>query len=187
MSLNPEPSQPDERADHNLPPKSYAAAAEEALENEREDEPENDSEPQTHESQTDGAVDDAKNSLAKKLPDFGHDSQHDSQPNGTKILRIVPAEEYEGEGQDNSPKSPSRNSHRRRTSLKHNGSVGRKHGEQLQHEIYEKHKDGNGESLTSVKPAPEFELDGRTDKKPMRRDSELHSGRQAGEGWHKSK
>ena len=95
MSLNPEPSQLDERADHNLPPKSYAAAAEEALENEPENEPENDSEPQTHESQTDGAVDDAKDALAKKLPDFGHDSQHDSPPSGTKILRIVPAEEFE--------------------------------------------------------------------------------------------
>lgn len=184
MSLNAEPSQPDERAEHNLPPKSYAAAAEEALENE----PQSESELQSHESHTDGAVDDAKDALAKKLPGFGHDSQQDPQPNGTtKILRIVPAEEFEGEGQDNSPKSPSRNSHRRRTSLKMNGSAGRKHGEQLQHEMYEKHKDGNGDSLTSVKPAPEFELDGRTDKKPMRRNSELHSGRQAGEGWHKSK
>jgi 2-acylglycerol O-acyltransferase 2 len=32
MSLNPEPSAPEERAEHNLPPKSYADAAEEALE-----------------------------------------------------------------------------------------------------------------------------------------------------------
>lgn len=189
MSLNAEPSQPEERAEHNLPPKSYAAAAEEALENQPEPEPE----PKSHEDQTDGAVDDAKDALAKKVHDFGYDSTHDAQPNGNshangiKTIRIVPAEEYEGEGQDNSPKSPARNSHRRKASLKSNGSIGRKHGEQLQHELFAKHKDGDGEALTSVKPAADFEREGRTDKKPMRRNSELHSGRRAGEGWHKSK
>ncbi|KAJ4344675.1 diacylglycerol O-acyltransferase 1 [Didymosphaeria variabile] len=177
MSLNAEPSQPEERADHNLAPKSYAAAAEEALQNEPEPEA------QSHESQTDGALDDAKDALKKKV----RDHHKDNQTNGTKVIRIVPAEEYEGEGQDNSPKSPSRNSHRRKSSLKSNGSIGRKYGEQLQYEMFEKHKDGNGDALTSVKPTADFELETRTDKKPMRRNSELKSGRQAGEGWHKSK
>ena len=177
MSLNAEPSQPEERAEHNLPPKSYAAAAEEALENEPAPGPD----PQSHENQTDDAGEDAKENLSKESQDGGHESQPDSPPNGTKILRIVPAEEYEGEGQDDSPKSPERNAHRRKS------SVGRKHGEQLQHEMFKKHKDGEGEPLTSVKPAAEFELDGRVDEKPMRRYSELQSGRQAGEGWHRSK
>lgn len=177
MSLNAEPSQPDERAEHNLEPKSYAAAAEEALQNEPEPEP------QSHESQTDGALNNAKGVLTNK----NHQNHNDTQVNGTKIIRIVPAEEFEGEGQDNSPKSPSRNSHRRKSSLKSNGSIGRKHGEQLQHQVFEKHTDGNGDTLTSVKPSPEFELETRTDKKPMRRNSELKSGRQAGEGWHRSK
>lgn len=171
MSLNPEPSQPAERAEHNLAPKSYAAAANEPV-----------AEPQSQEAQTDGAVAGPKEAPANKVSDFGHGAEHESQTN-----RTVPAEEYEGEGQDNSPKSPSRNSHRRKASLKSNGSVGRKHGEQLQHELYEKQKDGDAEPLTSVKPAAEFELDGRTDRKPMRRNSELKSGRQAGEGWHRSK
>lgn len=171
MSLNAEPSQPEERAEHNLPPKSYAAAAEEALDNDNAPGPD----PQPQESQADGVVEGAK------------ESQLDSPPNGTKILRIVPAEEYEGEGQDNSPKSPTRNAHRRKSSVRSNGSVGHKHGEQLQHELFKKHKDGQGEPLTSMKPAAEFELDGRVDEKPMRRYSELQSGRQAGEGWHRSK
>jgi 2-acylglycerol O-acyltransferase 2 len=180
MSLNPEPSQPEERAEHDLAPKSYAAAAEEALQNAQEPAPE----PQSHDSQTDGAVDDAKEALNQKLQD------HHSEPqtNGTKIIRIVPAEEYEGEGQDNSPKSPTRHSHRRKSSAKSNGSVGHKHGEQLQHELFAKHKDGNGDTLTSVKPGAQFDSETRKDKKPkQRRNSELKSGRQAGEGWAKSK
>ena len=162
MSLNAEPSQPEERAEHSLPPKSYAAAAEEALHNE--------TEPQSQEKQTDGAPDDAKEALSKESHDFGDEPQQDTHSNGTKILRIVPAaEEYEGEGQDDTPKSPGRNSHRRKASLKVNGSPGRKHGEQLKHELLQKHKDGNGDALTSVKPAAEFELNGRTVEKPMRR------------------
>jgi hypothetical protein len=174
MSLNAEPSQPEERAAHDLPPKSYAAAAEEAVD--KENDQEDESEDQADAGQTDGAVDDAKDALAKKV--------HGHQPNGTKVIRIVPAEEYEGEGQDSSPKSPSR--HRRKASLRSNGSVGHKHGENLQNEVYEKHPNGNGEPLTSVKPTAEFEAETRTDK-PPRRNSELKSGRQAGEGWHKSK
>lgn len=47
MSLNAEPSLPDERAAHDLPPKSYAAAAEEALEPS-----------QSHANQTDGTSQD---------------------------------------------------------------------------------------------------------------------------------
>lgn len=43
MSLNAEPSQPEERAAHDLPPKSYAEAAEEAREA-----------PHSHADQTDG-------------------------------------------------------------------------------------------------------------------------------------
>lgn len=180
MSLNPEPSQPEERAEHNLEPKSYAAAAEEALQNE----PAPESEPQSHESQTDGAVADAKEALQKKTDEH----QTDKQTNGTKIIRIVPAEEYEGEGLDNSPKSPLRNSHRRKSSVKSNGSPVAKHGEQLQHELFAKHKDGHGDTLASVKPAAEYESETRKDRKTkQRRNSELKSGRQAGEGWHKSR
>ncbi|KAF2441069.1 diacylglycerol O-acyltransferase 2A [Karstenula rhodostoma CBS 690.94] len=172
MSLNPEPSQPEERAEHNLEPKSYADAAEPTPE------------PQSHERQPDGAADDAKEALKNKVDEH----HNESKTNGTKVIRIVPAEEYEGEGQDNSPKSPTRNAHRRKSSLKSNGSLGRKHGEQLQHELFAKHTDGNGDTLTSVKPTAEYEFETRKDQKPkQRRNSELKSGRQAGEGWHKSK
>jgi len=105
MALDAEPSQPDERAAHDLPPKSYAEAAEE------------------------GAI-----------------AAEDER------------ERYEGAGQDSSPRSPTRG-HRRKGSRQSNGSIGRKHGEQLQ----------------------------RADEKPKRRNSQLKSGRRAGQGWHTSK
>lgn len=163
MSLNAEPSQPDERAAQDLPPKSYAAAAEQAVEE------------QSHESQADST----KERVSKNVQNM--------KANG-KIR--IPSEEdkelYEGEGVDSSPKSPAR-AHRRKTSLKSNGSIGKKHGERVQSDVYEKHADSNGQPLTSVKPSDDYEKDIRTDRKPMRRNSELKSGRQAGAGWHRSK
>lgn len=163
MSLNPEPSQPHDRAAHDLPPKSYAAAAEEGLQTSPQ--------PDHNDGATEGVVDGAKKPWA----------------NGTiRIPSRDEVEEFEGEGQDSSPKSPSRG-HRRKTSLKANGSIGRKHGEHIRHDAYEKHHDSNGRPLTSVKPPAHMEKGVRTDNKPMRRNSELKSGRQAGAGWHKSK
>ncbi|PSN65323.1 diacylglycerol O-acyltransferas-like protein 2B [Corynespora cassiicola Philippines] len=95
--------------------------------------------------------------------------------------------QFEGAGQDETPKSPARGSHRRNGSNKSNGSIGQKHTDMPNGDIYEKHQDGNGKPLTSVKPAVQFEKPHRTDGKPMRRNSELKSGRQAGAGWHRSK
>lgn len=130
MSLSTEPSQPDERAAHDLPPKSYAEAAEEALEEPRKVQP-------------------------------------------------IKAEHFEGAGLDSSPKSPTRG-HRRKTSLKSNGSIGRKHGEHIYNETFAKHADANGRTLTSLKPP--------AGAKPLaRRDSALQTGRQAGAGWSRSK
>ncbi|KAF2683349.1 diacylglycerol O-acyltransferas-like protein 2B [Lentithecium fluviatile CBS 122367] len=161
MSLNPEPSRPDERAAHDLPPKSYAEAAEEPLE-------------QSHASQTDGTSE----RVADKVKNI--------RANG-RIAIPTPApadgdqQQFEGAGLDSSPKSPTR-SHRRKVSLKSssNGSIGRKHGEHIHGDAFEKHADGNGHALTSVKPA--------AGTKPLaRRDSTLQTGRQAGAGWSKSK
>lgn len=95
--------------------------------------------------------------------------------------------QFEGAGQDETPKSPARGSHRRNGSNKSNGSIGQKHTDMPNGDMYEKHQDGNGKPLTSVKPAVQFEKPHRTDGKPMRRNSELKSGRQAGAGWHRSK
>ncbi|KAF2474966.1 diacylglycerol O-acyltransferas-like protein 2B [Lindgomyces ingoldianus] len=169
MSLNAEPSVPEEREAQHLPPKSYAAAAEEALAVALAPEPE------SHVNGTGGT--DASN-RAENIENI--------QTNG-KIK--IPADEhhqqqYEGEGLDGIPKSPPRG-HRRKTSRNSNGSIGQKHGEHIEHvehldlpvhvnhHVYEKHQDGNGKPLTSVKPA-------------QRRDT-LKSGRQAGAGWQRSK
>lgn len=163
MSLNAEPSQPNERAAHDLPPKSYATAAHEAIE------------PESHAKQTNGTAE----RVAKNVKNIKTNGQ-------IKTASSEDQDQYEGTGEHHSPKSPTR-SHRRRASLKSNGSIGRKHGQSAVQEVYEKHTDANGHALTSVKPAANYDKETRTDKKPIRRNSELKSGRQAGAGWHTSK
>lgn len=161
MSLNAEPSVPEEREEQRLPPKSYAEAAEEAIS------------PDSHANGT-------KEAKAKNIEHL--------QTNGRiKIPSEEDREQYEGKGQDSSPKSPAKSSHRRKSSLKSNGSIGRKHGEQIDNEVYEKHQDANGKPLTSVKPPDEYEKNTKQSRQPRRRDSQLTPGRQAGAGWHKSK
>ena len=167
MSLNPEPSAPDERAVHDLPPKSYADAAEEALE------------PESHANHTDGTVEHAGRRSRGKADQV--------KANGIKIPSTDDDKDsLEGVGMDSSPKSPTVKGHRRVGSRSSHGSLGRKHGEHIENELYEKHQNGNGDALTSVKPPQELERVGRTDGL-KRRNSALKSGRQAGAGWARSK
>jgi len=168
MSLNPEPAAPEERAELDLPPKSYADAAEEALERE----------PASHANGTDGTVDDAKQRLKSKI--------NDAASNGIRIPAKGEAEKLEGVGLDGSPKSPTRG-HRRKGSRNSLGSPGRKHGEHTDMELFEKHPNGHGDTLVSVKPPRELEKDRRLDVKRKASNSELKSGRQAGLGWATSK
>lgn len=160
MSLNPEPSAPEERAEHHLPPKSYADAAEEALE------------PQSHANGTDGTMEDSGyRSRGSKTDEV--------KTNGITTPADDDRTSLEGLGQDGSPRSPTVKGHRRVSSRNSHGSLGR---------IHEKHANGHGETLTSVKPQHEFQVakaDRRSDLK--RRNSELTTGRQAGAGWSKSK
>ncbi|KAF2262526.1 diacylglycerol O-acyltransferase 2A [Lojkania enalia] len=161
MSLNAEPARPEDRKAHGLPPKSYAEAAEEALESES----------------PAGAVD-GTNARVNKIENI--------QTNGRiKIPSEEDKDSYEGAGEDNSPRSPVAKGHRRKTS-KSNGSIDRKNEAQPSNEVYEKHQNGNGEPLTSVKPPQELEKDYRKDRERSRKE-ELKSGRQAGAGWHRSK
>jgi len=145
-----EPSQPEEREARDLPPKSYAEAAEEGL------------------------TDESKDQKARNIENI--------QANGKIKIPTHEEKDYyelEGAGQDNSPKSPTARGHRRKSSLRSNGSVGRKHGEQLT----------NG-TLTSFKPGSDEDdstLRSRDGPPMKRRDSTLKSGRQAGAGWHRSK
>jgi len=157
-----EPADPEERKAHNLPPKSYAAAAEEGL-------------PQVN--GTDGVK---------------HRVAHiNMKENGRiRIPSEDEVEEYEGEGQDNSPRTPVKHAHHlRRKSVQSNGSNGSpKRSSNTTDGMYEKHADGNGHTLTTVKSPADDEKDRRMDKSPKKRPKEgLVAGRQAGAGWERSK
>ncbi|KAF2031720.1 diacylglycerol O-acyltransferas-like protein 2B [Setomelanomma holmii] len=165
MSLNPEPAAPEVRAELDLPPKSSADAAEEALQ------------PESRVNGTVGTVEETKKKLRSKVDEV--------KANGIKVPSASDTQSLEGVGQDASPKSPTAKGHRRKGSRSSMGSVGRKHGEQIETELLEKHSNGHGDALISVKPPQELEKDRRIDFK--RRNSELKSGRQAGAGWAKSK
>ena len=175
MSLNPEPSAPEERAEHHLPPKSYADAAEEALEPQQ---------PQSHANGTDGTAEHHGKKILGKA--------NEVKTNGIKVPSEEDKTSLEGLGQE--PRSPTVKGHRRVSSRGSHGSLGRKQGEQVQKDMNGAHTNGNGKGngngdvLTSVKPQQEFQVakaDRRTDLK--RRNSELTTGRQAGAGWSQSK
>lgn len=171
MSLNPEPAAPEERAEHDLPPKSFADAAKEALE------------PEPHVNGADangngnGTFEQNGKRLKKQIDDLK-----------TTGIQTPPDEEQqslEGIGQDATPRSPTLKGHRRVASRSSQGSLGRKYGEQLQNELVREHEDSRGNSLATVKPPRELEKDARVDRK--RRDSQLKTGREAGAGWARSK
>jgi hypothetical protein len=91
MSLNPEPAVPEEREAQHLPPKSFADAAQEALE------------PQSHANGTHDAA------------------EHDAQPedvmtdapksNGVKVLRIVDIDGHQNDDKASSEESPKESHH----------------------------------------------------------------------------
>lgn len=165
MSLNPEPAAPEERAEHHLPPKSFADAAKEALE------------PESHENQNDAASEQNGRRLKEQIDDLK-----------TTGIQTPPDDEkqsLEGVGQDATPRSPTIKGHRRVGSRGSQGSLGRRSGDQVQSELVEKHDSGNGHSLASLQPPKGQDKDARTDLK--RRNSELKTGREAGAGWAKSK
>jgi 2-acylglycerol O-acyltransferase 2 len=216
-----EPSKPEEREAHDLAPKSYAEAAEEALE------------PESHDDATDGTNENQAKNLensqangditepsqpeereARNLPPKSYADateealkhSHDGASDGTKASKTNHADhiqrngrirvplgegdkeqvELEGAGQDNSTKSPTRGHRRKTSSVKSNGSIGRKHGENL--------SNGTKQSLTSgikLESGEDDENEAVARKKQAapkkRRESELKSGRQAGAGWQKSK
>ncbi|KAF1945379.1 diacylglycerol O-acyltransferase 2A [Clathrospora elynae] len=174
MSLNPEPSAPEERAEHNLAPKSYVDAAEEALA------------PELHANATDGTIEHTGKHVIGKTGEIKKtglstppEDQDQNQDQGQD------QDSLEGVGQDATPRSPTVKGHRRVASRSSHGSLGRKHGDQVQTELYERHLGGSGDALTSVKPSRELEQNACTDLK--RRNSALTTGRQAGAGWSRSR
>ena len=162
MSLNPEPSQPEEREAQHLAPKSYAGAAEEGAS------------PHSHTNGLDGVEELNAQSILT---------------NGS-IRPTTPQEpdkeQYEGSGQDNTPRSPIRKGHKKNSSSRSNGSKKVKKDERSNSQMYEQYKDGDGELLTSMKPSDNYEKELRQEKKEAKKD-QLVPGRMAGAGWQRSR
>lgn len=164
MSLSAEPAAPEEREAQDLPPKSYAEAAEEAI-------------------SSDGDGSSSTTAVAEPQPQY-EPLKFENVLDGNIRIQTEEEIQYEGSGMDDSPKSPTRRGHRRKSSLQSNGSTGRKHSEEVKYDIYEKHQIGNGKPLTSVTPSKNVEKYMSKVSEPR---EELQSGRQAGAGWKKSK
>lgn len=161
------------------------------------------------------------NGNGQGLPVKGAVRNNIRQTNGSKSpsSRDSPdAETYDGVGEDEAPRSPTRRAHQRVTSKplhggtasmatgqEAKGSNGRKKGEstaqangtskQLQpgEVLYENLRNKSGDNLASIKPDEGYyaSLQQHEDKPQnqvarQRRDSDLTSGRRAGEGWGRS-
>ncbi|KAJ4352700.1 diacylglycerol O-acyltransferase 1 [Ascochyta clinopodiicola] len=136
MSLNPEPAAPEEREAQHLPPKSYADAAEEALE------------PPSHANGTNGAAeshahaDNAEKEGTKtngvgilRIVDVDNKSAAESTQQSSKESSIKDQESYEGTGIDETPKSPKAKTHRKKSSRSSLGSVGRTYGVSIRNDL----------------------------------------------------
>lgn len=130
-ALNPEPSQPVERKQQHLPPKTYVDAAEENL-----------------------------------------DIQKENKQSAGEI--------YAGQGEDEAPRSPQRNMHKKSGSLRANGHSKDKKENNV---VVERFMDKDGEHLVSTTHGWDNE---RNKPYPARRNSELVSGRKAGARWEQS-
>lgn len=110
--------------------------------------------------------------------------------------------EFTGVGLDEAPRSPMRSGHRRVNSRGSNKSNGKLKASSSSESsivsqtnlnlVYEKHSDGDGGKLTSVKPPADYEqnlMQGESEKTPnvkTKGELELVSGRQAAAGWERS-
>lgn len=139
----------------------------------------------------------------------GLPNNHPGTQNDSRNYKAVQSPgEYEGAGILDAPPSPtrghkrlssrsSRSSLRGAKTLKKNGSS----DEKAEAVVYEKHEDGNGGQLTSVKPTEDYEKNLKTDEKEYKpitngkkeeksskgeQELELTSGRVASAGWEKS-
>ena len=138
--LNPEPSQPAERRENHLPPKSYADAAEEAIDN------------------------------------------------YMKNAHDIPMA-YEGNGEDDAPRSPVRKPRHTKSGSLHTNGVRKDRSDR---KVVEEDLESSGRgSLTTVKLSQEYRESLRQAKKekPAAEGSgvsALVSGRTAGAGWERS-
>jgi len=163
MSLNPELSQPEEREAQHLAPKSYAEAAEEGAS------------PHSHTNGVDG------------VKEINTESVLTNGSIRPSIPQEPDKEQYEGSGQDNTPRSPIRKGRKRSSSSRPSGSKKAKKDERSNSQIYEQYKDGDGVLLTSMKPSDNYEKELRQEKKETKKKDQLVPGRMAGAGWQRSR
>lgn len=207
--LKAEPALPEDRAKQHLPPKSYANAVEE-------DAPVESANGVNGTNGTNGTSKQVGDNDVKgghqasvlRIVDTGvppaEEKKEEKTEERPQYERQESQHEYSATGLDETPKSPPRQRHRKTPSQKSNGSSGSQEGlstaENILHtngtkdtkekkvpddnektvvfkELDEKH----GTKITSVKPAKTFESQTRKDK-----DTELVSGRQAGQRWRSS-
>lgn len=158
MSLNPEPAAPEEREAQHLPPKSFADAAQEALE------------PQSHANGTDGAAehnapsDGVKTDAPKAngvsvLRIVDTDGHHDNGKESSEESSTKDQESYEGTGIDETPKSPKAKTHHRKSSRSSLGSVGRTYGVSIKNDLKSATESAHDEAMDLKN-----EADGTRDK-----------------------
>ncbi|KAH7062498.1 diacylglycerol acyltransferase-domain-containing protein [Macrophomina phaseolina] len=169
MSLNATPSQPQDRLEQDLVPKSYAEAAEKPA---------------------DAGQKKSKGSKKKKKQVNG-DQKEASIPRpltDPPVPEPPVSEKSYADAAVEPPKEPQTNgvsngANDQEISEKQNGSKdGASKTENEKKIIYERLEGPHGVRLTSVKPDDEFEKEHRLD----RQKSELTSGREAGKGWERS-
>ncbi|KAK6615118.1 Diacylglycerol O-acyltransferase 2A [Botrytis cinerea] len=148
-TLNPEPALPEEREKLNLPPKSYADAAEETPESPDDGSNENN---ENRENGVNGQTAPSANGTGKYEPK--HKVQESKR-------------EYSATGLDDTPKSPPRQRHRKSSSQKSNGS--NENGQDAntntmahtqnntKHNTAVFKNEKNGSKLISVKPSGDYE------------------------------
>ncbi|KAB8302477.1 hypothetical protein EYC80_005882 [Monilinia laxa] len=211
-TLVAEPALPEEREKLNLPPKSYADAAEETPEflhdgrNENTENEEVNGPKQSNNTNVNGSggnVPKHKVSVLRIVDTNGTDSAKSAgnKENRPTIDRQESRREYSATGLDDTPKSPPRHRQRKTSSQKSNGTIENGHdlnskkmsnarnNSENNTAIFEKIQgERNGSKLTSVKPSKDYEkqFERDHDEAPKRKDETLVSGRQAGQRWHTS-
>ena len=175
MSLNSEPSQPDERSELRLPQKTYKEAA---------------TEPEEHQQK--------HNELAQSGVSInGHNAFEIS---GTGMNEAPTSPQKRG-GHRRGPSLQTNQvngeiTDENETTLKSEEHLGLNGVKKAKTDVnentleFEKHQGSNGEVLTSTKPDDAYEAELRLDEKekprPKERKADLASGRQAGAGWETS-
>ncbi|KEQ77806.1 diacylglycerol O-acyltransferas-like protein 2B [Aureobasidium namibiae CBS 147.97] len=208
MSLNAEPADPQERQEHHLPPKSFADAAHEALDQNGHDSINEESikeTPPTRKLSRKGSIE--PRPLQEMLDEEEKQPSLPSTPIQPRRTRSTKQQEKSWadmaeDGRSESPKSPAQlhRPHKRTSSLRSNKSnspmmtVSEGFNGMQQKLVYEKFESPDGKQLTSVKPDDSYEEALRIDEKeapkkkeqPKASKDELVSGRRAGAGWETS-